>query len=319
MIWHFDQIPKLEIKWFSFSWGYPNLNLNLWFQFGLNQVWISLKPNFGNTIMHPSEPPPVNGALYFVSGKVASINQNFPVSEDMSWSTYLCIIDADWVCHCFLSPSTWHWHPSKDGITPWTPWVPWIQTGADNCWCSTCCCLLPFSSSAHSLFTQACFQTAPWDILFDVWDYIAGTQHMARHTCNIPTTNPQFVQKASLPDHGRLVQMVRSITDSLTEDIRGEHTKWLLVKVANIQFLGTDSPIGNTPTVSGQAFLFHLSMSFTWHWHLHQGPFKVWLEMEMSTMLNTRQWKVSTVWCRRRRTILSSRPVQRAVEEVNVI
>ncbi|KAF8487298.1 hypothetical protein DFH94DRAFT_678336 [Russula ochroleuca] len=42
-----------------------------------------------------NEEPPVEGALYFVGGKIASIDRNFDVGDGAEWTGYDFIIDAD--------------------------------------------------------------------------------------------------------------------------------------------------------------------------------------------------------------------------------
>ena len=43
------QNPKLETEPFGLHWKFPNQNRDRQFQFGLNRVWVSLRPNFPNT------------------------------------------------------------------------------------------------------------------------------------------------------------------------------------------------------------------------------------------------------------------------------
>lgn len=210
----------------------------------------------------PTAGPLPDGALYFISGKVATIDEKFSVGAGFSWSSYLCVIDADkahsisprltdlrsYSCsrwnHCLKIPSTGRSLPLSVLSVVYASII------------------FPFHDPLlHA--NQAGQQTAPRDFLFDIRDYVAGGHRVIHFKCTIPTSNHRFTQASPLPGNGRLVQTVGAITGSSIEEIAGETVKRLSVELTDIQYLGADGPPPNALPVSGQS-LTHTPSTPLW-------------------------------------------------------
>jgi hypothetical protein len=155
---------------------------------------------------------PVNGALHFVFGKIASIDSSENVGDGFLPTEYDFIIDAD-----VVQPM-----PEDVAFSPTPPLI--VVSGT------------------------ACAKKSDREFLMDIRQWVAGQQRLAGHVCLFPETNRRFCDKAPLPRQGAMISIVGCVRD-LAIQTHGDHPlKRIPINVKEIAFLSSDSSVSSLPS-----------------------------------------------------------------------
>jgi hypothetical protein len=209
-----------------------------------------------NHFRESTEPPFVNSAFYSVSGKLAEIDDDFFVGRGYKASTYDFLIDAKTVriFVIFLGPKVTFFFPSFR----WCYSLKWYRIlPSDRLSASVVLfvhCL--FLSTRFLIFfpfslTKAGPKKSEREFLFDVRNYVAGSQRKAGHVCILPASNRRFAEKVPLPSEARFVLIGGFIAGRAVFAFGDEHVKRIPVEVDEITFLGADAASTSSSRIIG--------------------------------------------------------------------
>jgi hypothetical protein len=207
------------------------------------------------------EVDPENGLLYFVCGKMVSVNDQTIVGDDCDSSEYDLVIDAETVCpvsvrgFLLLNFVSVKFHAV--GAPKMLPCRPRVFISGAVCniffqmdWILMC-------------YLKAGLKRTDREFQIDLKQYAINQHQDVGHIALFLSSNRRFQQKAPLPNTGAMISLIGAVLRPSVKS-GGDHAmKRIVVEVLEVAFLSVDNTVGFGSPVKG-ASLFWLFFSLLW-------------------------------------------------------
>jgi hypothetical protein len=183
---------------------------------------------------------PEDGLLYFVAGKIASMDDSIKVGEgdDNIWvSEYDFIIEADVVRLHTLFVNIISESCAVDGAVSCRD--DYGPCSSLDLYCGECMCLRIPSCGCRltDIYTQAGKKYSEREFIFDIQHWVCAEMRTAGHLCLFPESNRRFADKAPLPRGSNHISVTGYIQGPAMSMLGDKPLRRICVEVKEIAFL----------------------------------------------------------------------------------